>query len=150
MGRKNLLLLLVALLAVISCTNKKQDTEQEEVKTITLTKKEFLKKIVNYEKDTLGWRYLGDKPAVIDFYAKWCGPCKAIAPTLEKLAQEYEGKIYIYKINVDKEPELAEMFGIESIPTLFFIPMEGEPTVTRGMMTRSLFKEYIDSLLIDN
>lgn len=148
MSIKNLFLLIVILLGVVSCTSKPQSAEIK-TKTILLTQKDFLKKVINYEKDTLHWNYLGNKPAIIDFYASWCGPCKAIAPTLEELAEEYDGKVYIYKIDVDKEPKLAAIFGIESIPTLLFIPMKGEPTITRGMMTKTLFTEYIDSLLID-
>ena len=91
--------------------------------TIHLTKEEFLKKVVDYEKNPTEWKYLGDKPAIIDFYADWCAPCKMIAPVLEELAEEYAGEIYIYKINTEIEQELAGAFGIRSIPTLLFVPM---------------------------
>ena len=106
--------------------------------TIHLTKEVFLEKVVNYETNPKEWKYLGDKPCLIDFYADWCGPCKAVAPILEELAAEYEGKIYIYKINTDEEQELAGAFGIRNIPSILFVPMEGQPR----MSMKSLRKIY--------
>jgi len=91
---------------------------------------------------------LGDKPAVIDFYADWCGPCRAIAPSLEELADEYDNVIYIYKINVDKEKELSALFGIRSIPSLLFIPMEEKPQMVTGAIPKSQLKEAIDTVLL--
>lgn len=118
------------------------------MKTIAITKADFLTKIANYETNPKEWKYLGDKPALIDFYADWCGPCKVVAPILEELAAEYEGKIYIYKVNTEKEEELAAAFGIRSIPSLLFIPMEGQPQMAQGALPKKTLKEAIDSVLL--
>ena len=146
---------LVALL-LISCNNKTETKDQIEetikkenkMTTIHLTKAEFLSKVANFETNPTEWKYLGDKPALIDFYADWCGPCKAIAPVLEELAAEYEGRIYIYKINTETEPELAAAFGIRSIPSLLFIPMEGQPQMAAGALPKQQLKEAIDNILL--
>lgn len=127
-------------------------TENKETKTmgtIHLTKEEFLKKVANYESNPNEWKYLGDKPCIIDFYADWCGPCKMIAPILEELAKEYEGQIYVYKINTEEEQELAAAFGIRSIPSLLFVPMEGKPQMATGAMPKNTFKEAIDDVLLN-
>lgn len=116
--------------------------------TIHLTQADFLKKIADYKTDAKNWKYLGDKPAIIDFYATWCGPCKQIAPLLEELSKEYAGQIYIYKVDVDKAPELATNFGIQSIPTLWFVPMKGEPQVSMGAMTKEQLKDHIEKILL--
>lgn len=129
-------------------TNSNDNKTAKEVKTIHLTKAEFLSKVADYEKNPDEWKYLGDKPAIIDFYASWCGPCKMIAPILEELAEEYDGEIYIYKIDTGKEHELASDFRISSIPTLLFIPMEGDPQMTRGAMPKESFKEAIEKVLL--
>ncbi|SBW00394.1 thioredoxin [uncultured Dysgonomonas sp.] len=150
-----ILLPLMALL-LISCNNKtetkdqiKETTKKEnKMTTIHLTKAEFLSKVANFETNPTEWKYLGDKPALIDFYADWCGPCKAIAPVLEELAAEYEGRIYIYKINTETEPELAAAFGIRSIPSLLFIPMEGQPQMAAGALPKQQLKEAIDNILL--
>lgn len=92
------------------------------MKTIELTKADFLKKIVDYKKNPEEWIYLGDKPAIIDFYASWCGPCKMVAPILEELAAEYDGQIYVYKVNTEQERELAALFNIRSIPSFCSYP----------------------------
>ena len=113
-----------------------------------ITKNEFLAKVANYENDPTEWKYLGDKPAIIDFYADWCGPCKSIAPVLEELATEYEGKIYIYKVNTEEEQELAGAFGIRSIPSLLFVPMTGAPQMAQGAMPKASFKEAIENVLL--
>lgn len=149
-------LILVALaLTTFSCngqTNKK--TEQETTKqqkimgTIHLTKADFLKKVVNYEANPTEWKYLGDKPAIIDFYASWCGPCKMIAPILEELAAEYDGQIYIYKVDTEAEQELAAVFNIRSIPSILFVPMEGQSQMAQGAMPKASLKEAIESVLL--
>ena len=118
------------------------------MKTIHLTKAEFLDKVVNYEANPNEWKYLGDKPAIVDFYASWCGPCKMVAPILDELAQEYDGKIYVYKIDTEKEQELAAAFGIRSIPTLLFIPLEGDPQMAVGAMPKATLKANIDRILL--
>lgn len=118
------------------------------MKAIHLTKEEFLTKVANYEADPTTWNYLGDKPAIIDFYADWCGPCKTVAPILEELAEEYADQIYVYKINTEQEQELAGAFGIRSIPSLLFVPMEGQPQMAMGALPKASFKEAIDQVLL--
>lgn len=115
---------------------------------ITLTKGDFLKLVYDYEKSPQEMKYLGDKPAIVDFYADWCRPCKQIAPVLEELAKEYKGQIYIYKINVDNERELAQVFGITSIPTLIFIPKNGPAQVAQGALPKESMKEVIEEVLL--
>lgn len=119
------------------------------MKTVELTKADFLTKVANYEANPSEWKYLGDKPALIDFYASWCGPCKMIAPILEELAAEYEGQIVIYKVNTEVEQELAAVFGIRSIPSLLFVPKEGQPQMAQGAMSKNDFKKAIDSVLLN-
>jgi len=94
------------------------------------------------------WKYNGDKPAIVDFYATWCGPCRITSPILADLAAEYGDEIYVYKIDVDKEPELARMFGVQSIPMFLFIPMNEQPQVAMGALPRKSFKEAIDTFLL--
>lgn len=118
------------------------------MKTIQLTKTEFLKKVVDFEKDASDWKYLGDKPAIIDFYADWCGPCKMVAPVLEELAAEYEGKIYIYKVDTEAELELASIFGIRSIPSILFIPMNDKPQMSQGALPKNVLKDAIENVLL--
>jgi thioredoxin len=113
---------------------------------INLTKGGFLRKVANYENDRTEWKFLGDKPAVVDFYASWCGPCKALAPVLEELSKEYAGVVDIYKVNVDDEEELAAAFGIRSIPTLLFIPLDGKPKIVQGALPKNQLKATIESI----
>ncbi|MEE1097230.1 MAG: thioredoxin domain-containing protein [Bacteroidales bacterium] len=117
-------------------------------KPIEIGKKEFLAKVVNYEKDATTWQYLGDKPAIIDFYADWCKPCKLVEQPLKELAKEYEGKIYIYKVNVDKHKDLAKEIGISSIPTMIFAPIGKDPQILMGAKSKEELKKYIDEILL--
>jgi thioredoxin len=122
-------------------------------KPIHLTKQDFLEKVMNYEKNQTEWVYEGDKPALIDFYADWCGPCRMAAPVLEELAKEYEGQIHIYKIDTQKEKELAAVFGIQSIPAFLFVPTEGRPSMSSGIAqtpeaTKEMFRQMIDEILL--
>ncbi len=112
-----------------------------------LTKEKFLSDIFDYEKNS-EWRYAGDLPAVIDFYADWCGPCKMVAPVIEELSEEYEGRVKFYKIDTEAEQELAGAFGIRSIPSILFIPKEGKPQMSAGALPKELFKEIIDNQLL--
>ena len=132
------------------CETKAMNNHKNEnkMKTIELTKADFLKKVVDYEKNPNEWQYLGDKPAIIDFYASWCGPCKMVAPNLEELAEEYDGQIYIYKVNTENEQELAALFGIRSIPSILFIPMNDKPQMATGAMPKHAFKEAINRVLL--
>lgn len=115
--------------------------------TKQLSKQDFIDKIFDYEKEQ-DWQYKGELPAIIDFYADWCGPCKAVGPALEQLSEEYNGQIDIFKIDTDKEAELSELFGIQSIPTFLFIPKKGAPMVQRGAVPKNVFKQVIEEKLL--
>lgn len=115
--------------------------------TIQMTTQDFKEKIFNYETEQ-EWKYLGKLPAIIDFYADWCGPCKMVAPILEELSHEYEGRLVIYKVNTDKEQELSSVFGIQSIPTMLFIDADGEPGIQPGAFPKSVFKKVIEEKLL--
>ena len=117
------------------------------MKTINLTKGGFLRRVANYITHPHEWKFLGERPALIDFYAPWCGPCKGLLPVLDDLAREYAGRIDIYKVNVDDEPELASLFRVRSVPTLVFAPMEGHPHISAGAPSRSQLKRDLDSFL---
>lgn len=119
-----------------------------EGKVVHITKADFLAKVFNYEKSPNQWVYEGDKPCIVDFYADWCGPCRMVSPILEELAEKYKGKIIIYKINVDKEKELAGVFGVQSIPTILFIPKEGKPMLAQGALPKEEFVKQIDNFLL--
>lgn len=118
-----------------------------EGKVNYLTTADFKKKVMDYEKHPQEWVFEGSRPAIIDFYATWCRPCKMTAPVVEELAKEYQGKIDFYKVDVDKEQELAATFGIESIPTFLFIPVKGKPTAQMGAMQKADFEEIIKSVI---
>jgi thioredoxin 1 len=111
-----------------------------------LTKETFQTKVFNYEKNQ-EWKFEGDKPCIIDFYADWCGPCKMVAPILEELAQEYDGKLDIYKIDTEAEQELASVFGIRSIPSLLFVPLEGQPQMAAGALPKETFRQAFKDVL---
>ncbi|MDL2257195.1 thioredoxin [Bacteroidales bacterium OttesenSCG-928-I14] len=128
--------------------NKVNNKNKKEMKTIQLTKADFLTKVSDYQSNPEVWKYLGDKPAIIDFYADWCGPCKMIAPILEELAAEYADEIYIYKIDTEREEELAGVFGIRSIPSLLFIPMDEAPQMAQGALPKNELKRVIDEILL--
>lgn len=115
--------------------------------TIQLTTADFKNKIFNYETEK-DWQYLGQLPAIIDFYADWCGPCKMVAPVLEELSKEYEGRLNIYKVNTDVEQELSAIFGIQSIPSFLFIDAAGEPSLQPGAYPKHVFKKIIEENLL--
>ena len=116
--------------------------------TIHLTKEQFISRIADYVKNPGSFEFLGDKPALIDFYAGWCGPCKMLAPGLEEVSAEYAGKVDIYKVDVEQEEELAALFSVRSIPTLVFIPMNGQLRVSQGAMGMPQLKEAIENVLL--
>ena len=115
--------------------------------TVQLTTQDFKDKIFDYEQES-EWKYKGTVPAIIDFYADWCGPCKAVAPVLEELAIEYDGQLVIYKLDTDKEVELSSVFGIQSIPTFLFIPVDGNPMMQKGAIPKNAFKQVIEERLL--
>jgi thioredoxin 1 len=114
-----------------------------------LTKETFLKKVFNYEKNQ-EWKFEGEKPCIIDFYADWCGPCKMVAPVLEELATDFNGKIDVFKVNTEVEMELASAFGIRSIPSFLFVPTEGQPQMAMGALPKDTFvKAFRDVLGVE-
>lgn len=114
-----------------------------------LTKATFLEKVFNYETNQ-EWKFEGNLPCIIDFYADWCGPCKMVAPILEELAIEYQDKINIYKIDTEAEQELAGAFGIRSIPSMLFIPVDGQPQMSVGALPKETLKKAIGEVLLNN
>jgi thioredoxin len=112
-----------------------------------LTNETFKQKVFNYELNK-DWKFEGDLPAIIDFYADWCGPCKMVAPILEELSGDYSGRINIYKVDTDKEQELASVFGIRSIPSILFIPKEGQPQMAMGALPKEAFGQIINEVLL--
>jgi thioredoxin 1 len=111
-----------------------------------LTKKDFLEKVFDFEKEK-EWKFKGELPAIIDFYADWCGPCKMVAPIMEELSTEYAGKVNIYKIDTEAEQELAGAFGIQSIPSILFIPKDGQPQMAQGAMPKDGFIDVMKDVL---
>jgi thioredoxin len=112
-----------------------------------LTNQTFKEKIFNY-KENKEWKFEGELPCIIDFYADWCGPCKMVSPILETLSKEYAGQINIFKIDTDKESELSSVFGIRSIPSLLFIPRKGQPRMAMGAMAKESFVQIINEVLL--
>ncbi len=126
----------------------------EIVKPTLLTKQMFLDEIMDYESNPDEWNYKGELPGLVDFYADWCRPCLISSPILEELAQEYAGKIKIYKIDIQKEQELAAVFGVQSIPAFLFIPKNDKPVMSAGIaqtpeQTKEMFKQQIDEILLN-
>ena len=111
-----------------------------------LSKTSFIEKVFDFENEKQ-WKYRGELPAIIDFYADWCGPCKMVSPVLDALALEYAGKLNVYKIDTDKEQELSSAFGIQSIPSLLFIPKEGQPQMAQGALPKPTLKKAIKDVL---
>lgn len=148
---------LVLLLVSCSMSAKSDSASSAEAKeaagtargeVIALNKAEFLSKVFNYEKNSTQWVYEGTKPCIIDFYADWCGPCKKIAPIMRDLAAKYKNDIIIYKVNVDQEKELAAAFGIQSIPSILFVPVKGQPQMAQGALPEEELVHQIDNFLL--
>jgi thioredoxin 1 len=112
-----------------------------------LTKQTFLEKVFDYEKNK-DWKFEGDLPCVIDFWAPWCGPCRAVAPVIEQLSKEYAGRVNFYKVNTDEEQELAGAFGIRSIPSLLFVPKTGQPKMAVGALPKDVLKQAVEEELL--
>lgn len=160
--KKLILILLFAVVLLIQACGSKKETKntQESKETATanayaihLTRSEFISRVIDFTKGAEDVKYLGDKPCIVDFYASWCGPCKIAAPIMEELAKEYEGRIYIYKVNTENEKQLSTEIGIQSIPAFLFFPMEGKPFSSMGIAktpeeTKKMFKEIIEKELL--
>ncbi len=155
--------LFASLLLTISCGNAKSTpgsstnagagqpvTEVANAKTVQMTKALFVANVFDFEKSPENWTYKGARPCVIDFYADWCRPCKMVAPLMEGFAATYQGKVDIYKVNIDQERELAQLFGIQSIPTVLFCPMEGKPQMSQGAMAKENYEQIINEFLLKN
>lgn len=151
--KKVLTVVTLAMLSVIAyAVNDGAKVEQGKKEAangevIVMNKDMFIKDVFDYQ-TSKEWKYKGDKPAIIDLYADWCGPCRMTAPIMKALAKEYAGKIVIYKVNVDKEKELAALFNATSIPLFVFIPMKGEPQLFRGAADKATYKKAIDEFLL--
>lgn len=117
-------------------------------KVIHLTSAEFKQKVFNWEKNPDTWKYEGKLPCIVDFYADWCRPCKLVAPIMDELAEKYKGKIVIYKVNTDKEREVSSVFGIRSIPSVLFCPMEGKPQMATGALPKETYEQVINEFLL--
>ena len=149
---KRTLASLIVLFALFttSCAQSTKEVKKEEVSSVVQMDKEmFLKKVFDYTTGATEWKYQGDKPAVIDFYATWCGPCRMIAPILKDLAKEYGDSIVVYKVDTDKEKELSMAMGIQSLPTIVFIPKTGQPQIIVGAADKSTFRRAIDEVLLN-
>ncbi len=117
-------------------------------KVIQLTSAEFKTKVFNWEKNPDNWVYEGKLPCIVDFYADWCKPCKLVAPIMDELAEKYKGKIVIYKVNTDKEREVSSVFGIRSIPSMLFCPMQGKPQMSSGALPKESYEQVIEEFLL--
>ena len=125
-----------------------EETEEKVISTVqVLNTKQFVEKVCDLN-NPKGFQYKGSLPAVVDFYADWCGPCRSIAPSLVELAKEYAGQIIIYKVNIDKCPEVSQAFDIKSIPTLLYMKPNAQPTTTVGAMSKDEIKQVIDDFLL--
>ncbi|MBO5252291.1 MAG: thioredoxin [Bacteroidaceae bacterium] len=130
--------------------NSCAQTKNEEASVIPMNKQMFLDNVFDYTTGATEWKYKGDKPAIIDFYATWCGPCRMVAPILKDLAIEYSDSIIVYKVDTDKEKELAAAMGIRSLPTIVFIPQTGQPQVMVGAAEKETFRRAIEEVLLGN
>lgn len=166
MNKLSLIFALVLSISFFSCTNTKgsqennnitienietdgnKDSDENTIKPEYLTYDSFIEKVWDFESNPEEWIYKGDTPCVIDFYADWCKPCKMVAPIMDDLADTYKGKVKIYKIDTDKEKELASVFRIRSIPSVLFIPKEGKPKMQTGALPKESYIEIINTDLI--
>ena len=149
--KKNKILLIAGILIVALCGLYFFSFNKSDAKTGTgpehLTSASFKQKVFDYEKNK-EWKYEGDLPCIVDFYADWCGPCKRVSPILEDLSKEYAGKIRVYKVNTDQERELSSAFQIQSIPSLLFVPKSGQPQMSMGAMGKEDFVKAINEVLL--
>ena len=139
---------IIAMVILATAFTASAQVKKEESKVNQLTYNEFVKKVWNFKSNPNTFVYRGNLPAVIDFYADWCGPCRRVAPLMEKFAEEYEGRLLVYKVNVDQEKVLASTFQVNSIPMVLFIPMEGEPLMQVGAMNEDGYRQVIEEHLL--
>ena len=140
--------ILIALVMMVTAMTANAQEKKTESKVKHLTYNEFLKKVWDFEKNPTTFEYKGKLPAVIDFYADWCGPCRRVAPIMEKMAEDYEGRLIVYKVNVDQEKGLAAVFQAKSIPMVLFIPVEGMPYKQVGAMQEQNYREVVEEHLL--
>ena len=133
-------------LLLLACYLNKQHLVLNIMALEHLTKESFKEKVFNFEANK-EWKFEGKVPAIIDFYADWCGPCKMVAPVLEELQKEYGDKLTIFKVNTEEQQELSSMFGIQSIPSILFVPLEGQPQMAMGALPKDTFKSAISDVL---
>ena len=143
---KKSILIAIAILAFGFTASAQEKKEESKVKHLTYN--EFLKKIWDFEKNPNTFIYKGELPAIIDFYADWCGPCRRVAPIMEKLAEEYDGKLLVYKVNTDQERGLSAAFQVKSIPMVLFIPLEGQPMMQVGALPEEGYRKVVEEQLI--
>lgn len=129
-------------------TPQTKTTASTTGKVIAMDREMFVKEVFDYTQNTNEWKFEGKKPAIIDFYATWCGPCRRVAPILKELAEQYKDQIVIYKVDTDKEKELSTAMGIQSLPTILFIPMNGQPQVLVGAADKATFERAIRKVLL--
>ena len=156
MKKSSFIILVLSVVMLASCKNAANTNDSSsklankfdnQGKVMQTNKLNFLDVIMDYEKNPHSWVFKGEKPCVVDFYADWCKPCKMVAPIMEELAKEYEGKINIYKVNIDNEKELAQFFQIESIPAILFVPQNGNPSMQAGAMSKEQYKQLFENLI---
>ena len=140
--------ILIAFALIMFGLSANAQDKKVTTKVKPLTYKEFLNKVWDMEKDPNTFTYKGKLPAVIDFYADWCGPCRRVAPIMEKIANDYDGKLLVYKVNVDQEPKISSAFQISSIPMVLFIPTKGQPMKSVGAMAEEDYRKVIDEQLL--
>ncbi len=140
-----LALLLITVILVAKPLNTSNESENNTT-VVQLTNEGFKKMVFDYENNK-EWKYEGKKPAIIDFYATWCGPCNRLSPIVEEIAKEYSGKIIVYKVDTDKEARLSQSLGISSLPTLIFIPVEGTPQASMGLISKENLVQAINDVL---
>lgn len=161
--KTSLYILLTSAITFSACTHNKKTENNSQIQTVSktddtakasaegnvtyLSTADFRLKIMDYTVHQTEWVFEGERPAVIDFYTTWCGPCKMMAPIVEETAKAYAGKVDFYKVDIEKEQELAQTFGIQSIPTFLFIPAKGKPTMQMGAMSKETFEKMVDEYL---
>ena len=138
----------LAILCITVALSAQNQQDNEQNKPVSLTQETFKQKVLNYKQGNNEWNYLGDKPCVIDFWASWCGPCRMLAPHLDEMAQKFAGQIYIYKVDTQKERELAALFQVTSIPSLLFVPVSGQPIMLRGYRNAQQLENEINTYLL--